>query len=318
MLVEHTRFQLVRDPDRDEDDDDDDRKYLEDRLRSCPRPGLSLIFLDPLRKFALPTAETDNAAADQTIEALAQFGGREPVKIASHHTNAVSRGTKSPSSRGVSALVDASRWVATFRIPDDDSDDERGFFRLKKSNYSRPMKRELELVLGPGTARLWVPGKKDAVAKPMAESGAGDAEKIRALEASYIEALEHHGPIRGQRALRALIKGNSTLKARALRNLLEDHRIVCSGAEYDLDRVPVSQCVPSVFQPCPENTGNVPPKACSAPVPPLRDVGHTGARNTLPSGPDRSPGARNVVPLEASPPANGVARSSSFLARRGR
>ncbi|MEM6792285.1 MAG: AAA family ATPase [Myxococcota bacterium] len=110
--------------------------------------GWALVILDPLARWASGGVEGDNDLATravQVVESFCQAPGN-PTVLVVHHSSKIARRTGTVDARGVTALTDAVRWVATLRA------DEGGrvAFGLSKSNYSRPMPDELELVRGDG------------------------------------------------------------------------------------------------------------------------------------------------------------------------
>jgi hypothetical protein len=109
--------------------------------------GWGLVVIDPLSRWAGGDTETDNSAATrfvQTIESLTKAPGR-PTVIVAHHTNKFSIREGKVEARGVTGIVDGFRWVGTIR-------NEKGKvkFGQAKSNYSRPMPEEIDLVRAEG------------------------------------------------------------------------------------------------------------------------------------------------------------------------
>lgn len=89
-----------------------------------PDAGWDLIILDPISRFLGPRAETDNAAATQTMALLErmciELKGK-PLVLFGHHMNKSGVGgsvTDQTSARGSSAITDAVRWHANLeKIP---------------------------------------------------------------------------------------------------------------------------------------------------------------------------------------------------------
>jgi RecA-family ATPase len=105
----------------------------------------ALVVVDPVSRFAGADTERDNAAATRfvtALESLIEPSGGASV-LGSHHTNQTSRGqgatVDATSVRGVSALVDGSRWVSVVqveRITSDDRVESVVTLSMAKSNYS--------------------------------------------------------------------------------------------------------------------------------------------------------------------------------------
>ena len=118
--------------------------WLREHLRT--HGPYALVIIDPLSRFAGADAEKDNAAATRTVaamESLVEPSGGATI-LAFHHTSQVSRGAAArvdaTSVRGVSALVDGCRWVATLKVdraPADSIAPHEITLAMVKSNYSK-------------------------------------------------------------------------------------------------------------------------------------------------------------------------------------
>ena len=105
----------------------------------------ALVVVDPVSRFAGADTERDNAAATRfvtALESLIEPSGGASV-LGSHHTNQTSRGqgatVDATSVRGVSALVDGTRWVSVVqveRMTTDDKVESVVTLSMAKSNYS--------------------------------------------------------------------------------------------------------------------------------------------------------------------------------------
>lgn len=107
-----------------------------------------LIILDPLSRWSGADTEKDNASATRFVEAvesLAMKTAGRPTVLIAHHTGKNSRGAANDenAARGVTALTDGVRWVASM-YPDEID----GWAWLKlptKSNYTATCKEPLLL-----------------------------------------------------------------------------------------------------------------------------------------------------------------------------
>lgn len=114
------------------------RDYL---VKSAPEGGWRLVIVDPFARFAGPEAETDNAEATRTMEALEELvklPGR-PVVFVTHHTK--KRGGDDVDAveliRGASAIKDAARWAAMLESQEpDEGGTARAWLRIVKTNYT--------------------------------------------------------------------------------------------------------------------------------------------------------------------------------------
>jgi RecA-family ATPase len=107
-----------------------------------------LIVVDPLSRFAGPTAETDNAAATRFIQSLESLVKPSTTVLNAHHVNKVSRGKDghldATSGRGSSAFVDGARWQCALGVEhlEHASSEERArlgevvTLAVTKSNYA--------------------------------------------------------------------------------------------------------------------------------------------------------------------------------------
>lgn len=113
-----------------------------ERMKATPAPGWALVGIDPLSRTA--GGDMDKSNADAT--AFVQEVERIPVEtgassMISHHSNAQSRKEGGATSRGATGIPDGFRWAAYIR-----ADHGKVMFRQCKSNYSRPMEKEIALV----------------------------------------------------------------------------------------------------------------------------------------------------------------------------
>lgn len=111
-------------------------------VKSAPEGGWRLVIVDPFARFAGPEAETDNAEATRTMEALEELvklPGR-PVVFVTHHTK--KRGGDDVADaveliRGASAIKDAARWAAMLESQEpDEGGTARAWLRIVKTNYT--------------------------------------------------------------------------------------------------------------------------------------------------------------------------------------
>lgn len=105
-------------------------------------PGFALVVVDTLARFIDGGVETDNNLATKALQHLETLtgGGRRTVLVA-HHTGKAARrdGDASASAvRGVAAITDTARWVATLtRREDVGLPDPQTVFELVKANAVR-------------------------------------------------------------------------------------------------------------------------------------------------------------------------------------
>jgi hypothetical protein len=104
-------------------------------------PGFALVVVDTLARFVDGGVETDNNLATQALQHLETLtgGGRRTVLVA-HHTGKAARrdGDASASAvRGVAAITDTARWVATLTRREDVGLDPQTVFEVVKANAVR-------------------------------------------------------------------------------------------------------------------------------------------------------------------------------------
>jgi regulatory protein RepA len=127
-------------------DGDDDAPFLVWLRDYLKKTGpYALVVIDPVSRFAGADTEKDNAAATRFVAALESIiepSGGASI-LGSHHTNQSSRKdgatVDATSVRGVSAIVDGSRWVSVVqveRITDEDKVESVVTLSIAKSNYS--------------------------------------------------------------------------------------------------------------------------------------------------------------------------------------
>jgi hypothetical protein len=192
--------------------------------------GWSLVALDPLARFGDDDTERDNGAATrlmQCAEQLVTVPGA-PTVVVAHHVSSLAARLGEPTSRGVSGIRNAGRWEAALR-----AEGSAIFFRQTKSNYSRPMPTELELVRGPG-GLLRVPSADELRERAhYAEATAADAldRDVTALVAAIASA---RGPVRGGPDTLATLAGLPRARGRAAyAAALAAGRIVRAGSTRD-------------------------------------------------------------------------------------
>lgn len=127
-------------------DGDDDTEFLVWFRDYLKRTGpYALVILDPVSRFASADMEKDNAAATRfviALESLIEPSGGGSI-LGSHHTNQSSRKDGAPADmtavRGVSAIVDGTRWVSVVQVERTTTDDKVESLitlAMAKSNYS--------------------------------------------------------------------------------------------------------------------------------------------------------------------------------------
>lgn len=194
-----------------------------------------LVILDPLSRFA-PQVEGDNAAATCAVTAIEQVAAasRGTVLVA-HHTSKWSRreGSKAGSAgaRGVTALTDGVRWVAS--LTGENENDIT--LSIDKQNRAPAQKdpvvlvRDKNGVLRPPTGLDRAYGQ---VERAKAEEARGEA--IRAAIVSVLGQQPGRGTTALREAVRELLKGkaipasNDAIDA-ATKALLDDEEIVDRG-----------------------------------------------------------------------------------------
>ncbi len=138
-------------------------------------PGVRLVILDPLSRFAGAETETDNAAATrfvQYVESLSKLGDKPAVLIA-HHSSKSSQADGKANIRGASAISDGFRWAATMTEAED-------FVRLEqfKTNYSKHFKsRLLEWVQVKAPSSGWDIDLGAVLSKVVDQNAANEAVK---------------------------------------------------------------------------------------------------------------------------------------------
>lgn len=135
-----------------------------------------LIILDPLSRWSGADTEKDNASATRFVEAvesLAMKTAGRPTVLIAHHTGKNSRGAANDenAARGVTALTDGVRWVASM-YPDEID----GWVWLKlptKSNYTATCKEPLLLLRdnkNGGALRVGTDAEEDELEKRRADA----------------------------------------------------------------------------------------------------------------------------------------------------
>jgi hypothetical protein len=180
-------------------------------MREAAAHDYSAILLDPLARLA-PSCESDTAIATRTIEALealARLPSRPTVLVA-HHTPKWSRreggGAEQGASaaRGVTALTDGVRWVATLT---GSTDDDLAIAVVK--NNGAPGSEPIQLARGEyGVLRAASRG-------PIDLGPSIDAKRLADATTLCI-ALRRSGGVIGQDALRALAPGGTTRQRAAV------------------------------------------------------------------------------------------------------
>lgn len=190
----------------------------------------SLIGIDPLARWGGNVGvemETDGATRFvQALEGLTRVPGT-PAVITAHHSSKISRREGKADVRGVTALSDAARWVATLVM---DEDETSAHFQQVKTNHSPPMTKDLLLVRG-DEGLLRVPDVSDRRRREAAQD-AKDAVNDRIdderevtrvfamMELLTKRARESKAALTSQDGLRGLVKGGTNLKHTAIVRLL--------------------------------------------------------------------------------------------------
>jgi len=252
---------------------------LRDLLARTAGPaGWSLVAVDPLSRFAGPTAEIDNAAATRFVQGLETLTGAPgaPTVLVLHHSTKAARSEGRADARGSSALTDALRWTASLCVDESDV-----LFRQVKSNYSRPMPDDLRLVRADGGA-LRVPTESEAFAREEELESVQDARaraklaakegRIEAHQAALIQAvLEARSEITSQRALAGLVPGKTEEKQDAIARLFRDGKLAKAGDQIVVPGAPERPIAPRSTPPHPgphpgaENPLSAPGGAATAP-----------------------------------------------------
>jgi len=155
----------------------------------------AFIGIDPQSRFAGGDIESNNEMATrfaQIVESLCHGPGSPSVLVASHSSK-MSRRAGGADVRGVTALTDAARWVATLTAKGGDV-----HFQQVKSNYSMPMIDPIVLRWTNGVLSAMT-----AVDKALAEQQEAD-ERNRQIEAdikAVIDALNREGSLTSKSAI---------------------------------------------------------------------------------------------------------------------
>jgi hypothetical protein len=214
----------------------------------APERGWSLIVIDPLARWAGPDVESDNEAATrfvQAAESLCRAPGNPTVLVA-HHSSKTARRTGDVDSRGVTAITDGFRWHATIK-----SQKAKVLFRQEKSNVSRPMTEDLELVRGRGGILRVATDEEERREEHFAEERLAerdaarteaDEQRIAHCMREIVEGLRRcKARITARSQLYSLMKGGRQQhKAAAVTRLQAEGRIVKEGGAFIVAPVPVS------------------------------------------------------------------------------
>lgn len=149
------------------------RRRLE---RDAGPDGWSLIAVDPLARFAGGDVEGSNEAATgfvEVLEELTHLPG-SPTVLTAAHSSKLARRLGVADVRGVTALSDGARWVATLQREHDDI-----IFRVVKSNYGAPGE----------PLRLRWQGEMLAAVSAADVQAAAQAEQSAALEAAVARVV---------------------------------------------------------------------------------------------------------------------------------
>lgn len=140
---------------------------LRRRLRNDAGPdGWAAVLFDPLARLAGGDVNRSTEAATaivQATESLVRVAGN-PAVLTAHHSSKAARTAGKVDSRGLSDLTDGWRWHGTLRV------DDKGqvWFKQAKSNYSKPMTEELQLLREDGGVLRAVSAVETAGAKTAA------------------------------------------------------------------------------------------------------------------------------------------------------
>ncbi len=200
--------------------------------------GWALIVLDPLSRFAGVPAEEHNDLATravQSFESLTRAPGN-PTVLGVGHTAQWSRttaakpksdGAAAATARGVTALGDGFRWVASL-YPSEDN--ERLFFRQVKSNYSRPMPEPVDLVRQDGG--VLVAERAEAAQAREVEKVREDERRLDAEVDRVVEALLKEGGELGKKDAIVTAAGMKLTRGRAAVDIaVARGRILLEGSQ---------------------------------------------------------------------------------------
>jgi RecA-family ATPase len=167
-------------------------------VKSAPDGGWRLVIVDPFARFAGPEAETDNAEATRTMEALEELVKLpgSPVVFVTHHTK--KRGGDDLLDaveliRGASAIKDAARWAAMLESQEpDEGGTARAWLRIVKTNYTTSAYAvDFKMARGvpaQGKVRLWkelaaelAPAPKERPSKSGGNTAAGAVANERRI-----------------------------------------------------------------------------------------------------------------------------------------
>jgi AAA domain len=199
----------------------------------APPNGWAGVILDPLARWAGPDTEADNAAATrfvQAVESLVKAPGNPTVLVA-HHSSKASRRDGTVDSRGVTAITDAFRWEGQLR----DGGQDGVFFRQAKSNYSRPMPDEVQLIRGEdGFLRVPTPVEEAAFAEreeereqeKRARRHESEEKGIASMMMELLAAIpQSRIPLTSRKDLTALLHGTQSWRVQAISRCLVEGKI---------------------------------------------------------------------------------------------
>lgn len=198
--------------------------FDDDEPDAPPDPGLALVVLDPLARWA-PGAETNTDAAMATmtaLEAITRLHGAPTVLVA-HHTSQSDRergGADTSGARGVTALTDSARWVCklTGRTETDLA------IAVTKSNYT-PTGLRVPLERDPRSGILRRASEEGRAALDL-QREIEEGERVEKMAAELLRRLaKSKAPVTSQAELKGLVKGKASLKAAAVRFLRESGRL---------------------------------------------------------------------------------------------
>jgi hypothetical protein len=213
------------------------RRLLE---RDAGPGGWSSVILDPLARWAGPDTEADNAAATrfvQAVESLVRVPGNPTVLVA-HHSSKTARREGGVDSRGVTAITDAFRWEGQLR----DAGQDGVFFRQAKSNYSRPMVDEIQLVRGEdGFLRVPTPveeaeyeaREEERESEKRARRHESEEKGVASMIAELLAAIPNaKGSLKSRADLTALLRGSQAWRVQAISRCLVGGSIVKKSGVY--------------------------------------------------------------------------------------
>lgn len=194
------------------------------------RDDWKLVVFDSLSRFGGADTESSNSAAADFVNVLERFTKLpgSPTVACVHHTNQVSRdgrAVNAASARGVTALTDNARWMASMSV-----DDATGFvaMRITKSNYGPMYPSVGEAVLRRGEHGVLHRVTDAELAETRANRQATKSTKARSEDLDQeilAEARKHPDRYKSKSALAVAVGGTKGITLRAITVLVEDGRL---------------------------------------------------------------------------------------------